>query len=368
MSMSYANAPHLFRQLIPLVLTLAAGGACAYACTSAIFSRAVTADGTMMLWKHRDSGFKDNVVERVEGKEGALTYVAVFNAADRDLKEAWIGVNEAGFAVMNTASYNLAPDTAAVKDREGVVMTMALRRCHRAADFTALLDSLIATGRPLGVQANFGVIDKEGGGMYVEASDWSYTVFPLEEEKEGWMMRTNYSYSGGREGRLGVMRHTAARQLISDAISEGTLRASTLTETLSRSFYHAGSKRDLLHEGVRQTEDAGDLIVRRSSCSSTVIILPPGGAPEMLVAIGNPLLSEARRVTLDSIPPELRPIGPAGHSPLCDRVNALRDRVWHSKNRRGKWVIDLEAYRRILRELEERGSRRGPDAVSGVCD
>lgn len=324
------------------------------ACTSAIASRAVTSDGSMLLWKHRDSGHEDNVVERVIPNDGtSLAYVAVFNASDRNRAEAWAGVNEAGFAVMNTASYNLAPDTAAVKDREGVVMTMALRTCRLTADFTSLLDSLIATGTPLGIQANFGVIDTSGGAAYIEASDHGYTVFPIENEEEGWMVRTNFSYSGGQEGRLGVMRHATARRLISDAIARGPLSPVFLTDTLSRSFYHTGQATDLLAAGVRQTEDLGDLIVRRSSCSSTVIILPPSGKPEMRVAIGNPLLSETRRVTLDSVPADLRPIGPAGRSPLCNRVKALRDRVWHKKNARGKWIIDLEAYRRIIRRREE---------------
>lgn len=343
---------------LPLALLLLAAAPPVGACTSAIVSRAASADGSMLLWKHRDSGHKDNVVARVEGSGEAMAYVAVFNASDRALREAWAGVNEAGFAVMNTASYNLAPDTAAIKDREGLVMTMALRSCRKAADFTALLDSLIATGQPLGVQANFGVIDPHGGAIYVEASDHAYTVFPMEQEKDGWMVRTNFSYSGSESGRLGVMRHATARRLIADAAARQALSPELLTDSLSRSFYHSAQGADLLESGLHSTPDLGDLIVRRSSCSSTVIILPPDGEPRMRVAIGNPLLSQARDVTLQNIPAELLPSGPSGHSPLCDRVNRLRDRVWSRKNADGKWIINLDAYRRILRERAGKNDNR----------
>lgn len=82
--------------------------------------------------------------------------MALYNGGDSLLAEAWMGLNDAGFAIMNTASYNLAPDTASVKDREGIVMRLALERCRTLDDFETLLDTL---PRPLGVQANFGVLD-----------------------------------------------------------------------------------------------------------------------------------------------------------------------------------------------------------------
>ena len=318
------------------------------ACTTAIASRSATADGSVMLWKHRDSGHPDNIVARIPASEGTLAYVGVFNASDRDLQEAWIGVNEAGFAVMNAASYNLAPDTAAIKDCEGLIMSMALARCRKAADFTAMLDSLIATGAPLGVQANFGVVDNSGAGMYVEASDHTYTVFPLADEEKGWMVRTNYSYTGDDDTRRGQMRHDAATHLIAEATSRNALTHSLLTDTLSRSFYHPTLKRELPNPGERYIPDTGDLIVRRSSCSSTVIVLPAdGGTPQMWIAIGNPLLSETRKVTLDAIPRELLPSGPAHRSTLCDEANARAAKVWNSRDSRGTWLIDTDAYRRL---------------------
>ena len=70
--------------------------------------------------------------------------MALFNGGDSLLREAWVGVNEAGFAVMNTASYNLAPDTALVRDREGyrdVSGSRHMQECGRFRQSVALASS-----------------------------------------------------------------------------------------------------------------------------------------------------------------------------------------------------------------------------------
>ena len=73
-------------------------------CTSAIIGAEANPSGRPILWKHRDTSAIDNKVEYIAPSEAGFGYVALFNAADKDLKEAWIGMNDAGFAVMNTAS------------------------------------------------------------------------------------------------------------------------------------------------------------------------------------------------------------------------------------------------------------------------
>ncbi len=153
----------------------------AYGCTSAIISADRALSGRMLLWKHRDSGHPHNFVAKVDrGADKAgrptLAFVGLFNAGDRELKEVWAGMNEAGLGIMNTASYNLAPDTAVVKDREGLVMAEALKSCRTVGEFLQMLDCELADGGPLGVQANFGVIDADGAGVYVETWDHGYKV------------------------------------------------------------------------------------------------------------------------------------------------------------------------------------------------
>ena len=89
----------------------------AAACTSAIISGSLTADGRPILWKHRDTSDLNNKVERIDAA-GKIPYVALFNSSDKECKEAWMGMNDAGFAIMNTASYNLKNDTVSVMDKE----------------------------------------------------------------------------------------------------------------------------------------------------------------------------------------------------------------------------------------------------------
>lgn len=150
---------------------------CARPCTSAIISGSLTPDGKPILWKNRDTSASDNKVEYMAPQHpGELAYVALFNSSDTRCEQAWIGVNECGFAVMNTASYNLKADDvpASDMDREGYVMAHALRHCRTVDDFADLLENL---PKPLGVEANFGVVDAEGNGAYFECDN--YRVHPL---------------------------------------------------------------------------------------------------------------------------------------------------------------------------------------------
>lgn len=356
---------------LQLVLAIIAGLALACAqevcaCTSAVVSGRASRDGRSLLWKHRDSGFKDNFVGKVEATDSTMAYVALFNAGDKDLAEAWIGFNEAGFAVMNTASYNLAPDTAVVKDREGMVMSRALSRCRTVDDFLVILDSEMERGRPAGIQANFGVTDNYGNCVYVEASDHNYKVYPIEEHGRGWMVRSNYSYSGTTGKRLGDVRHDNAVHLIEESIVSG-LSAETFTEGLSRSFYHDGENKDIINcKEYRRASDRGEYIPRRSSCASVVVEgaldgEDPRSGTVMWVAIGSPVVSVALPVTIDSIPERLQKDASTGRSRLCDEVNRRRDLAFPRKGKDGKWIIDMEYIRGVLPQLksESASSYRG---------
>lgn len=352
---------HIISHIILSATALIASIPVAEACTSAIVSRQKSADGRTLLWKHRDSGHRHNFVDRVERTDSTLAYVALFNAGDTARAEAWTGFNEAGFAVMNTASYNLAPDTASVRDREGIIMSRALSLCRSVEDFTKVLRDEMANGRSAGIQANFGVTDATGAGAYVEASDHDFKVFPLEYEPDGWAVRSNYSYSGGSEKRLGQVRHDNAMHLITK-MERSSRKPShtTFTDTLSRSFYHDGhGKDDLSGTYIRFLADLGEYIPRRSSCSSVVIEGPkdgedPAQATTMWITIGWPVLGEAVCVTLDSIPDGLLPDPATGRSPLCDEANRLRDKAYPGKNSDGKWLLDAAFIRRHLHEMNNK--------------
>lgn len=90
------------RKLRILLIMIAVAAVAADACTSLLASRAATA-GSPLLWKHRDTGTEHNFIERVDATDSTFAFVALFNGGDSLLAEAWTGMNEAGFAVMNTA-------------------------------------------------------------------------------------------------------------------------------------------------------------------------------------------------------------------------------------------------------------------------
>lgn len=309
-------------------------GAAADGCTSAIVGPKASRDGKPMLWKHRDTGNTDNFVSKVEATDSTLAYVALFNSGDTALEEAWIGFNEAGFAVMNTASYNLAPDTAAVKDREGIIMTEALKRCRTVSDFDSLLRSL---PKPLGVQANFGVIDACGDGAYFETDDHSWKIFPLSESPSGVIVRTNFSCSGGEENRKGVARYeTATAEL--EKTGWTALTPEFFTEHLSTFLPATGAT----------APDEGDFIPRRSSSASCVIEgAAPGQSPRegtvMWTALGFPPVAPVMAVTLEEIPRGMLPTPATGRSQLCDEATALRKRII-SRDRNGRWHFNLKQY------------------------
>ncbi len=111
-----------------------------YGCTTAVISGKYTADGRPILWKHRDSGTDDNKLMYFD--DGRYSFVGLVNAEDAS-HQVWSGANETGFSIMNSASYNLRQnDTTKIRDREGIVMRMALQYCASIQDFENLLDTL----------------------------------------------------------------------------------------------------------------------------------------------------------------------------------------------------------------------------------
>lgn len=325
------------------------------ACTSAIVSAKASASGRPLLWKHRDTSTTDNKVEFVEGKDGAYSYVALFNAEDRDLKEAWTGMNEVGFAVMNTASYNIKNDRVPDKqmDKEGLVMTIALKSCRSVDDFEELLRSL---PRPMGVEANFGVIDAAGNGAYFETNNDSYVKYDLADAPDGVLIRTNYSHSGRKGEGYGYVREANAEHMICPLLSyDGKISAEFLTEDVSRSFYHDVRKQDALQSGERWAVDE-DFIPRYKSTATIVIEgIPPVSDIESVTAkdivpeyimwtgLGYPPCSEIVPVWchVSGVREDLRGTGPGGTSTMGNLVKKRRGEVFPPRKGGNTKYIDL---------------------------
>ena len=126
---------HILLILIACSVTIAA-----YPCTSFIISGKATPSGKPMMFKHRDTGELNNRIAHFEGEKYA--FMGLVNSPVLD-GEVWAGMNEAGFCIMNTASYNLREDSLdCPMDREGELMFHALGVCATLEDFEEWLKSL----------------------------------------------------------------------------------------------------------------------------------------------------------------------------------------------------------------------------------
>lgn len=310
-----------------------------------IISAERSASGRPLLWKHRDTGADNNFIARVEPTDSTAGYVGLFNAGDSLLLEAWMGMNDRGFAIMNTASYNLPDLETDLCDREAKVMTEALKYCSTLADFEALLDRL---PKPLGVQANFGVIDARGGAAYFETSDRAWKRYDVSDAPEGYLIRTNYSVGGRRGEGRGYVRYATTKKLAEE--HPGKFSPSDLTEGFSRQFYHSLIGRDFLADSIVVNID---FIPRPISTSSLVVEgIAPGVSEKdirMWGCLGYPPCGISKWVTLTEIPEDFLPAGPEWRSEACDAAferyrSAVPDNVGGDNP-----YIDMTVLRPIIR-------------------
>lgn len=329
----------------------------AYGCTSAIIGPKASANGKPLLWKHRDTSNIDNKVEYINSTDSTYGYVALFNAGDMHLKEAWTGMNSVGFAIMNTASYNIKDDNIPEKmmDKEGYIMTAALKKCMTVDDFEELLKSW---KKPMGVEANFGVIDAYGNGAYFETNNTSFVKYDIKDAPGNVLVRTNYSHSG-REGEgYGHIREANAEVLLQPHVEAGDISAEILTEELSRSFYHDGRKEDATTVNKMWVMDK-DFIPRYKSTATIVIegcipltvenanetdLKKAGDGYIMWTGLGYPPVAEifAVRCNEYGVPSELTGNKINGHSIMSDKAKALRNTLFRvSKSGKGDPSVNV---------------------------
>ena len=184
-----------------------------FACTSVIVSGKKSASGRPVMYKHRDTGTLDNFIGWYKGEK--YTFIGLVNTKSGG-GEVWTGTNSAGFSIMNTATYDLKDDDIPEDqmDREGIVMYKALSVCQTIVDFENLLNTL---PRPMGVEANFGVIDAFGGAAYYEVNNHSWVKFDVNDPKVaplGYLVVTNFTQTGRPEDRKGVDRYEKGYEIM----------------------------------------------------------------------------------------------------------------------------------------------------------
>ncbi|MHC1703508.1 MAG: hypothetical protein AB9846_06325 [Tenuifilaceae bacterium] len=325
-----------------------------FSCTTAIISGKATPDGRPILWKHRDTDNFNNKMMYFKGVR--YNYIGLIDSDD-SLFHVWGGTNSAGFSIMNSASYNLKPkdDKSEKMDLEGLIMKIALENCATIQDFKNLLDTL---PKPLGVEANFGVIDSAGGAGYFETNNFMYTFYDANDPKvapDGYLIRTNYSFSGRENEGAGYNRYNTASAILKEAYAAKKITPEFFLSTATLSLRHELTKTDL-SQVFKKKEDFQnrmypfrDYIVRYLS-SSTIVVhgVKPGESPDLVTtwiklgfqptSVSVPLWLRAGEVL-----PELITAAENKNSKLCNfSLQLKKDCFPFKKGSEGENYIHLE--------------------------
>ena len=145
--------------LLLLLGLLVAAGITEAGCTIGVVSGRATEDGRAVLWKNRDVAAQHNSViffpatgsgpapalvwGRMTSPGGHIALVSTFGQTET---KAWAGVNEAGFAILNSV-------IAGPVGHNGILMKRALESCTSLEEFERLLDGWDQGG----LAANFDV-------------------------------------------------------------------------------------------------------------------------------------------------------------------------------------------------------------------
>ncbi|CAG0933989.1 hypothetical protein PLCT1_02541 [Planctomycetaceae bacterium] len=324
----------------------------ATACTSAIVSGRVTRDGRPLLWKQRDTGVMENKLVYDTG--GTYRYLGVHDLTDVNNEECFMGSNEAGFSIINTASYNLRYAAySGPMDEEGKVMREALATCRTLADFERLLQR---TAGKRGVEANFGVIDASGGAAYYETDPWAYVKYDVNDPgvaPQGYLLRTNFSMSGPVEKGQGYIRYEAASALFSWARLGSGIGVEMILLDGTCDLKHALVGTDLTRDPLPANEETRsivnftDFIPRYTSVGSMIIQGVRQGedaaATTLWTVLGSPLTTPVIPLWVahaERIPAMMfsRASMPAA---LNARSLALKDRLFPMKTTEGRGYLDL---------------------------
>jgi hypothetical protein len=323
------------------------------ACTSIIISGKNTPDGRPIMWKNRDTDTYQNAIMYFD--DGKYSSMGLIDSDDPTGKSVWIGYNSAGFAIMNTASYNLImQDTIDIKDREGMVMREALMQCASVADFE---DFLLNYKKPLGVEANFGVIDASGGAAYFEVSNFSFKKLDVNDPAVaplGYMIHTNFSFTGDLSSGSGQIRYKTAEDLFYQAAQQNNLTVRFILQDVSRSLWHSLTKTDLKKASSENPAEQKfvnftDFVPRYFSSAAVAIQgVKPGENVEyttMWTVLGFPLTSIVTPLWLcmGKDQPSLVTLDKNGVAPLCDKAIQLKQQLFPIRKSYGENYINVNA-------------------------
>lgn len=342
-----------------------------YACTTFLMSGKYTPDGKPLLYKNRDTDEMQNSL--VFFSDGRYKYIGLVDGTSDWDKMVWGGYNEAGFAIMNSAAYNNnIGDTTKFKDQEGIIIKLALKTCRTLADFEKLLTTL---PRPMGLDANFGVIDAFGGAAFYETGNTKFVKFDANDQgiaPDGILIRTNHSMSADLSKGYGFCRYNTAVAALKKAGEEGKMSPRFLFNYLSRNLYHSITKTDLSADMPEQRNNPEfkffiDYIPRALTASAILIVGAKDnehtGDAMMWTILGFPLTSVAvpAWISAGDKLPRVVAMDTSLRSPICIAALKFKEECFPITYDRGNNYINLSAvinkqnngYTQMLKPVEE---------------
>lgn len=194
----------------------------AFACTIGIVTASASNDGKARIFKSRDIPSL-NVAHRRTNYP--INYIGVGNTTS-----IFMGVNEKGFAIVNSLSEDLRPRTW----DNSYTLEYALGHCQTLQQFEALLDSTNITER--NTITNYAVMDMFGRVAIYEVAQTSYQKFVTDD----YLVRTNYSETGG--GTNGVNRRVRAERILADLMLEDKLDTKHIMQKLQRDLVNEDNR------------------------------------------------------------------------------------------------------------------------------
>ncbi len=275
------------------------------ACTALVAAGPATPAGAPVLWKNRDTGTLSNKLVFVGASPHG--YLCLANADSASGRFCYAGLNDVGFAIINTVAYNLPARSGEMADLEGLIMAEALRTCRTVDDFARFLAANL--GPDLGSQATFGVLDGDGAAVVFEVHNHGFERLDSATQPGARMVVTNFARTGDEGEGAGYLRFARASELVS-AFAPGELDPQAVLHRFSRDLGHVLLDHPPLESLAEQPASPSrwissrDCIDRPSTAAAVVIVgaspLEPPRPPMLWVIPGEPLTAVAVPVWVEA--------------------------------------------------------------------
>jgi len=328
-----------------LLLAVLGSASAGEECTTAIITGEATADRAPILWKNRDTDTLSNKVVFVNEKP--FSYLGVVNGQAPSGRSVWGGLNQAGFAIINSVAYNLPQKAGEREDDEGLLMGDALRTCATVDDFETFIKRNL--GPDMGARTNFGVIDARGGAAIFEVHNHGYSRLNAADSVGKLLLNTNFSRTGTPDQGAGYLRFDREEELFA-AVPAGQLSIEFILQTAARDLGHplvqslpAAQWKDLPEDKPYWVH--ANYTINRASTASVLAIqgVRPGEDPKksiLWVILGEPACSIAVPlwVVAGTPPAEL---WEGQEAPISREAARLKDLLRPLKGRDRKEYVDV---------------------------